>query len=328
MWVKGILWILLSLILLAIPFLLGRYFVFVLSVICVYVIVALGMNILCGYTGMLSLGHQAFFGIGAYCAAVLPFQFPGFPFPVALCFGGLLSGVVGYLVGFSALRTSGVYLAIATIAFGMIMEEIFSEWSAVTGGQSGMAVLAPALGPLRFESSNELFYLILGITVVMFLLAVNLISSNVGRAFVAVRESEISAQSYGISLVKYKTLAFAISAFYVGVAGGLYAYLVKFIAPIDFKLLVGIEFVVTVVVGGLATIGGSVVGAILLFSLPQLFAGLTDWQEMVTGFILLVVILFLREGLWGGIRRLIPRARFLLFRSFSKKRVSSRPDES
>jgi len=313
-WAKGIALVLLTLILLAIPFLLGRYLVFVLSVICVYVIVALGMNILCGYTGMLSLGHQAFFGIGAYCAAVLPAQLPGFPFPVALCLGGLLSGVVGYLVGFSALRTSGVYLAIATIAFGMIMEEIFSEWSAVTGGQSGMAVLSPALGPLRFESSSELFYLILGITAVMFILAMNLISSNVGRAFVAVRESEISAQSYGISLVKYKTLAFAVSAFYVGVAGGLYAYLVKFIAPIDFKLLVGIEFVVTVVVGGLATIGGSVIGAILLFSLPQLFAGLTDWQEMVTGFILLVVILFLKEGLWGGIYRLINRARVLLVR--------------
>jgi branched-chain amino acid transport system permease protein len=316
---KKIALVLLVLILLAIPFFLGRYLVFVLSVICVYVIVALGMNILCGYTGMLSLGHQAFFGIGAYCAAVLPSQLPGFPFPVALCFGGLLSGVVGYLVGFSALRTSGVYLAIATIAFGMIMEEIFSEWSAVTGGQSGMAVLPPALGAFRFESSGEVYYLVLGVTLVMFILVVNLISSNVGRAFVAIRESEISAQSYGISLVKYKTLAFAVSAFYVGVAGGLYAYLVKFIAPIDFKLLVGIEFVVTVVVGGLATIGGSVMGAILLFSLPQLFAGLTDWQEMVTGFILLVVILFLREGLWGGIYRMINRAGAMVFKRFSEK---------
>ncbi len=314
-WEKRIAIFLLGVVLLAVPFLLGRYLVFVLSVICVYTIVALGMNILCGYTGMLSLGHQAFFGIGAYCAAVLPSQLSGFPFPVALIIGGSLSGIVGYLLGFSALRTSGVYLAIATIAFGMIMEEIFSEWSAVTGGQSGMAVLSPALGSLRLESSTELFYLILVITVIMFILAMNLISSNVGRAFVAIRESEISAQSYGISLVKHKTLAFAISAFYVGVAGGLYAYLVKFIAPIDFKLLVGIEFVITVVVGGLATVGGSVIGAILLFSLPQLFAGLTDWQEMVTGFILLIVILFLKEGAWGGICRLVNRARGLVFRS-------------
>jgi branched-chain amino acid transport system permease protein len=308
-WVKVGSVVLFFILLLAVPFLLGRYLVYVLSVICVYTIVALGMNILCGYTGMLSLGHQAFFGIGAYMAAVLPSQIHGFPFPIALLFGGLLSGGVGYLLGFSALRTSGVYLAIATIAFGMFVQQVFSEWSSVTGGQSGVAVLPPAIGSLRFDSSTELYYLVLSVTVLLFIFAINILSSNIGRAFIAIRENEISAQSYGISLVRYKTLAFAISAFYVGVGGGLYAYLVKFIAPIDFKLLVGIEFVVTVVVGGLATLSGSVIGALFLFSLPQLFAGLTDWQEMVTGMVLLLVILFLPEGVSGGINRLAARLR-------------------
>jgi branched-chain amino acid transport system permease protein len=301
------------LVILAIPFLFGTYLVFVFSVICVYIIVAFGMNILAGYTGMLSLGHQAFFGIGAYTAAIIGTRIPGFPFPVALFFGGFLSGMIGYLLGFSALRTSGVYLAIATVAFGMIMGEIFGEWSSLTGGQSGAVVPLPALGPLRFESSTELYYLILLITAIMFFLFFNLIFSNVGRAFIAIRETEISAQSYGISLVKYKTLAFAISAFYVGVAGGLYAYLMKYIAPIDFRLLVGIEFVIIVIVGGLGTITGSILGAIILFALPQLFAGLTYWQELVTGLVLLLVILFLPEGLSGGfyqlgnwVRRSIP----------------------
>ena len=289
---------------LAFPFLFGTYLVFVLSVICVYIVVAFGMNILAGYTGILSLGHQAFFGIGAYSAAVLGTRLHGFPFPVALFFGGLLSGMIGYCLGFSALRTSGVYLAIATIAFGMITGEIFGEWSSLTGGQSGLVVPPPVLGPLRFESSTELYYLILLITAIMFLLFFNLISSNTGRAFIAIRESEISAQSYGISLVKYKTLAFAISAFYVGVAGGLYAYLMKYIAPIDFRLLVGIEFVIIVIVGGLGTITGSILGAILLFAVPQLFAGLTYWQELVTGLVLLLVILFLPEGLSGGFYQL------------------------
>jgi len=306
-WRKVLGWGILGAVILMAPFLLGTYLIFVFSVIGVYILVALGMNILAGYTGMLSLGSQAFFGIGAYCAAVLGTRLVGFPFVIALFVGGLLSGGIGYLLGFSALRTSGVYLAIATIAFGLIMNEIFGEWSALTGGQSGMVVPPPALGSIQFQSSTELYYLILLITVVMLILFYNLISSNTGRAFIAIRESEISAQSYGISLVKHKTLAFAISAFYVGVAGGLYAYLMKYIAPIDFRLVVGIEFVVIVIVGGLGSIAGSIFGAIILFALPQVFAGLTYWQEMVTGLVLLLVILFLPEGISGGINRLTDR---------------------
>ena len=308
-WRKVFAWGVLGAVILAAPFLFGTYLVFVFSVICVYILVALGMNILAGYTGMLSLGNQAFFGIGAYCAAVLSMRLPGFPFVIALLVGGLLSSVIGYLLGFSALRTSGVYLAIATIAFGMIMDEIFGEWSSLTGGQSGTVVPPPALGSIQFQSSTELYYLILFVSVVMLILFYNLISSNTGRAFIAIRESEISAQSYGISLVKYKTLAFAISAFYVGVAGGLYAYLMKYIAPIDFRLLVGIEFVVIVIVGGLGSITGSIFGAIILFALPQVFAGLTYWQELVTGLVLLLVILFLPEGISGGLSQLMSHAR-------------------
>ncbi|MFZ0451090.1 MAG: branched-chain amino acid ABC transporter permease [Desulfatiglandaceae bacterium] len=288
---------------LGVPFIFGDYLVFVISIICAYIIVAFGMNILSGYTGLISLGHQAFFGIGAYTAAILGNHFQGFPCIVALFLGGFLSGVIGFFLGFAALRTSGVYLAIATIAFGMITGEIFNEWSSLTGGSTGLVVLPPALGPLKFESSTALYYLILGVTAVMFYFAVNLIASNTGRAFIAIRESEISAQSYGISLVKTKTVSFAVSAFYVGVAGGLYAYLIKYVAPIDFTILVGLEFVVIIVVGGLATISGSIIGAIILFSLPQLFAGLAGWQEFVTGGVLLIVILFLPDGLSGGIRR-------------------------
>ncbi len=303
-WSQVLIWGVISALILAIPFLVGSYLVFVFSVICVYIVVAFGMNILAGYTGMLSLGHQAFFGIGAYTVAVLGTRMPGFPFPVALFFGGMLSGFIGYFLGFSALRTSGIYLAIATIAFGMITAEIFGEWSSLTGGQSGLVVPPPAFGTLRFESATALFYLNLLVSGTMFFFFHNLISSNTGRAFIAIRESEISAQSYGISLLKYKTLSFAISAFYVGVGGGLYAYLIKYIAPIDFKLLVGIEFVVIIIVGGLGTMMGSILGAVILFSLPQIFAGLTYWQEFVTGLVLLLVILFLPEGLRGGLYRL------------------------
>ncbi len=301
-----------ALLLLGVPFIFGEYLIFVISVICAYIIVAFGMNILCGYTGLISLGHQAFFGIGAYTAAILGTQIQGFPCIVALFLGGLISGVIGFFLGFAALRTSGVYLAIATIAFGMITGEVFHEWASLTGGSNGIAVLPPVLGPLKFESSTALYYLILGVTAAMSYFAVNLIASNTGRAFIAVRESEISAQSYGISLVRTKTVSFAVSAFYVGVAGGIYAYLIKYVAPIDFTLLVGLEFVVIIVVGGLATISGSIIGAIILFSLPQIFAGLADWQELVTGGVLLIVILFLPEGLSGGLYRFTDWCRRLI----------------
>ena len=299
-----ILLIFVTLFLLGVPLIFGDYLVFVFSIICAYIIVAFGMNILCGYTGLISLGHQAFFGIGAYTVAILGSKIPGFPFVVALFLGGSISGLIGFLLGFTALRTSGVYLAIATIAFGMITGEVFNEWASLTGGANGLVVLPPALGSLQFESSTALYYLILGVTAVMSYFAINLVGSNTGRAFIAVRESEISAQSYGISLVKTKTVSFAISACYVGIAGGIYAYLIKYIAPIDFTILVGLEFVVIIVVGGLATISGSIIGAIILFSLPQIFASLAGWQELVTGGVLLVVILFLPEGLVGGLYRL------------------------
>ena len=299
-----ILLIFVALFLLGVPLIFGDYLVFVVSIICAYIIVAFGMNILCGYTGLISLGHQAFFGIGAYTVAILGSKIPGFPFVVALFLGGSISGLIGFLLGFTALRTSGVYLAIATIAFGMITGEVFNEWASLTGGANGLVVLPPALGPFQFESSTALYYLILGVTAVMSYFAINLVGSNTGRAFIAVRESEISAQSYGISLVKTKTVSFAISACYVGIAGGIYAYLIKYIAPIDFTILVGLEFVVIIVVGGLATISGSIIGAIILFSLPQIFASLAGWQELVTGGVLLVVILFLPEGLVGGLYRL------------------------
>ena len=299
-----ILLIVVALFFLGVPLIFGDYLVFVISIICAYIIVAFGMNILCGYTGLISLGHQAFFGIGAYTVAILGSKIPGFPFVVALFLGGSISGLIGFFLGFTALRTSGVYLAIATIAFGMITGEVFNEWASLTGGANGLVVLPPALGSLQFESSTALYYLILGVTAVMSYFAINLVGSNTGRAFIAVRESEISAQSYGISLVKTKTVSFAISACYVGIAGGIYAYLIKYIAPIDFTILVGLEFVVIIVVGGLATISGSIIGAIILFSLPQIFASLADWQELVTGGVLLVVILFLPEGLVGGLYRL------------------------
>ena len=299
-----ILLIFVTLFLLGVPLIFGDYLVFVFSIICAYIIVAFGMNILCGYTGLISLGHQAFFGIGAYTVAILGSKIPGFPFVVALFLGGSISGLIGFFLGFTALRTSGVYLAIATIAFGMITGEVFNEWASLTGGANGLVVLPPALGSLQFESSTALYYLILGVTAVMSYFAINLVGSNTGRAFIAVRESEISAQSYGISLVKTKTVSFAISACYVGIAGGIYAYLIKYIAPIDFTILVGLEFVVIIVVGGLATISGSIIGAIILFSLPQIFASLAGWQELVTGGVLLVIILFLPEGLVGGLYRL------------------------
>jgi len=203
-------------------------------------------------------GHQAFFGIGAYAAAILSTRYPGFPFPVRPSRRRVYIGRHGVPPGVFGLEDLRRIPGHPTIAFGMIMAEVFGEWASLTGRPGRARGASPGHRPPPVRVCDRDLLPHPSGSAVMFFLGINLISSNTGRAFIAIRENEISAQSFGISLVKYKTLSFAISAFYVGVAGGIYAYLLKYVAPIDFRLLVGIEFVIIVIVGGLGTILGSI----------------------------------------------------------------------
>ncbi len=259
--------------LLIFPFLAGPYYTYVVSYIAIHVLVALGLNLLVGYTGQVSLGHAGFFGIGAY-ATVLLMDKLGLPFLLALFAASLIAAFFGFLLGLPALRLEGPYLAIATLGFGLSVEVIFEKWE-FFGGATGPPVpdfplhFAPNLTP-----DQDIYFIIIILTVLGTVAARNLAKTRVGRAFVAVRDSDIAASCMGVNLMYYKTLAFAVSAFYTGLAGGLFAFHLGQIDPTTFNLMLSILFLAMVVVGGVASILGSVMGAILISLLNLKLKGL------------------------------------------------------
>jgi branched-chain amino acid transport system permease protein len=234
----------------------------------------------------------------------------GLPFPLALVFAGLLSAAVGVVVGLPALRVKGIYLGIATLSFGFIVEEVLARWESVTGGNAGVHVKAPDLFGWKLESGTAFYFLCLVITVIATLAILNLLRSSTGRAFVAIRDSEISAQSMGIHLARYKTLSFALSAALAGVGGALYAHKLQFISPDQFNILQSIDLLLMVVIGGLGSVHGAFLGAIFLITMPQAIALVKDWlptaigqapglQAVVYGAVLIGFVLFEPMGLYG-----------------------------
>ncbi|MEP6969992.1 MAG: branched-chain amino acid ABC transporter permease [Betaproteobacteria bacterium] len=299
---------LLILCMLAAPWLIDEYWLAQMTFILIYSIAGLGLMLLAGFTGQFSIGHAAFLGVGAYCEAVLTNH--GVPFPVALAAASALSAAVGVVIGVPALRVKGIYLGIATLAFGFIVEEVFTRWDKVTGGNSGMHVQAPDLFGWKLDSDKEFYYLCLVLTVLSTLAILNLLRASTGRAFVAIRDSEISAQSMGIHLARYKTVSFAFSAAMTGVAGALYAHKLQYISPDQFGLLQSIELLLLIVVGGLGSVHGAFLGAIFLITMPQLIAQAKDYlppviglapglQSVVFGIVLIAFVLFEPMGLYG-----------------------------
>ncbi|MBS0413613.1 MAG: branched-chain amino acid ABC transporter permease [Proteobacteria bacterium] len=294
--------------LLVAPWLLPEYWLAQLTFILIYGIAGLGLMLLSGYTGQISLGHAAFLGVGAYTQAVLANA--GWPFPLAMVGAAVLAAAVGVVVGLPALRVKGIYLAIATLAFGFIVEEGFARWESVTGGNAGLSVQAPSFFGWTIESTHGFYALCLVTAVLATLGIVNLLRAPTGRAFVAIRDSEISAQSMGINLARYKTLSFALSAALAGLAGALYAHKIQFLTPDQFNILQSIDLLLLVVIGGLGSIHGAFLGAIFLIAMPQLIALGKDWlpdaigqapglQAVVYGVVLVGFVLFEPLGLYG-----------------------------
>ncbi len=246
----------------ALPFLLNDYTLFIVQLIAIHSMVAIGLNILVGYTGQISLGHAGFFAIGAYSCVLLMLKL-GCPFVLALPAAGFVAAGFGFLLGLPSLRLEGPYLAIATLGFGMAVTQIISH-SEFTGGHMGLEAPRMSFGPWVAESTDSQYAIIMIITVVMTVAAVNLMKTRAGRAFVAIRDSEIAAEAMGVNLSWYKTLAFALSAFYTGIAGGLYAFALEHVSAGSFTLILSITFLAMVIVGGLASIKGAILGAALL----------------------------------------------------------------
>lgn len=300
-------WIVAFIILLLLPSFLGKYTVFLLSLLAVYALVSLGLNLLMGYTGQIAAGHAGFLATGAYFTAVVSANLEWLPCFVTLFLAGIFSGIIGYLLGIPILRLKGFYIAMATLAFGVVISEIILQWSSVTGGDDGFSVPTARIAGFVFDSDYKLFYLIIPITAIMTLLAKNLVNGYIGRAFIALRESEIAAQTIGIDLAKYKTIAFAISAFYTGVAGGLFAYLITFLSPDAFTIELSIDFIAMIVIGGMGSILGSIIGAIILTGMQQILAGLLDLQILIFGLALIVFMIFMPRGIIGMVYELKDR---------------------
>ncbi|HSR12231.1 MAG TPA: branched-chain amino acid ABC transporter permease, partial [Thermodesulfobacteriota bacterium] len=260
--------VILLVLLFTLPLVLPSYNIYLFNIILVHVILAVGLNILVGYTGQISLGHAGFFAVGAYGTALLAAHLH-LPFLVALLLASLIAALFGLGIGLPALRLEGPYLAIATLGFGLTIMHIIGRWE-VFGGRMGIQAPPLDLGipgssfSLALAGDVQMYYLILVITIIMVLGARNLMKTRVGRAFIAIRDDDIAAEVMGVNLTKYKTLSFAVSAFYAGVAGGLYGFVVGFFDPFTFNLILSIIFLVMVVVGGLGSVLGAVMGAVLI----------------------------------------------------------------
>ncbi|MTV16975.1 MULTISPECIES: branched-chain amino acid ABC transporter permease [Bradyrhizobium] len=269
-------------VLLIAPYVLSSYLMSQLVFVCIYATVGVGLLILTGFTGQASLGHAAFLAIGAYTAAYLQ-QF-NVPFPVYFLAAGLLTGVVGALVGFPALRLQGIYLVIATISFAFIVEEILARWESVTNGNEGMRVKTmQLLGTTVSRDGPTFYYLCLAVLVLTIVGTLNLLRSPTGRAFVAIRDSETAARSMGINVALYKVKSFAISAAITGFAGVLFAHKLSFISPEMFTLQLSIEFIIVTLIGGTFSLHGAVLGAIFLVMIDPFLTYLKDDMPGVIG---------------------------------------------
>jgi branched-chain amino acid transport system permease protein len=264
------------LVLLAIaPFVLSSYLVSQLVFVCIYATVGVGLLILTGFTGQASLGHAAFLAIGAYTTAYL--QQLGVPFPVYFLAAGILTGIIGAMVGFPALRLQGIYLVIATISFAFIVEEILARWESVTNGNEGMRVKAVQLFGTAVPRDSPTFYFIcLGVLILTIIGSLNLLRSPTGRAFVAIRDSETAARSMGVNVALYKVKSFAISAAIAGFAGCLFAHKLSFISPEMFTLQLSIEFIIVIIIGGAFSLHGAVLGALFVVMLDPFLTFLKD----------------------------------------------------
>ena len=282
--------------LIALPWVAPDHLVFMVTLVALYSIGVMGQNILIGYTGQISFAQAAFLAIGAFAFGHLSIW--GVPFPLALVGAGAMAALVGVLVGFPSLRLKGPYLSIAALGFGVAVYQVFVNVELFSGGRTGLAIakLQPLFG---LSATHYQYYVYLLLLACFTLLTYNLISSHVGRAFVAIRDSDIAAEVNGVNLTRYKLLAFGISSFYTGVHGALYAQVLSHIEPQIFNILESLTMFVAVVIGGIASIEGSILGAVFVIVVPKLFSEYRELVPIVYGIGILIVLMFEPLGLYG-----------------------------
>lgn len=287
------------------PIVANPYLLFIGNLILIYIILAIGLNLLVGFAGHLAFANAAMFGIGAYGTGLLRVDL-GLPFYLALPGGSLIAMLVGTTMALPALRLSGIYLAMATLGFAQFTQWVFLNWETVTYGAGGFRVPHVDFAPLPIHPEYGIYYLSWIVTLGLIAFAWNAMRSRIGRAFVAMRDGEVAAESLGVDLLRYKAMAFALSGIYAGIAGGLYTATLNYVAPEGFDLFQMVIQKAMVVVGGLGSIVGSVLGATLLVVLLEALRAFKSTQEIAFGAILLVFVVFFPGGLVSMLRRHLP----------------------
>lgn len=273
----------------------------ILNTVVIYSMIALGFNILLGYAGQISLGHAAFMGLGAYVSAYLTTKL-ALPFLLSLLISGIVPMIIGVLLGLIALRLEGHYLGIATLGFGVAAQQIFVEWVGFTNGYSGVRAKYPAIFGYQFKSREAFFVLAIAVLVILCIFAYNLLKAKTGRAILAMRDSASAAQAMGVYIYKYKLIAFALSAFYAGIAGSMYIHLIRFTEPSTWGVTLSLNLLAIVVIGGMASIGGSILGAIFIGLSPEVIKAIPALSEIMNlsyilnGVTMILAIMFFPLG--------------------------------
>lgn len=273
------------------------YLVYTATVVAAHAVISVGLTLLVGTAGLISLGHAGFVAIGAYAAGLLAAKLH-LVWPLAIVGGGLTAAAFGFLVGLPALRLTGPYLTIATLGFGIAVHQVLTNWEQLSGGRGGLFLPKLTLGAWQL-TERGIYFVAVGTLAFLVWVAYNLLRSHVGRALIAMRDSDIAAEVMGVNLTTYKTLAFALSAFYAGVGGALLALILGFLEPQLFTLAESIYYFSMIVVGGLGTIPGAVLGAALLTLLPVQLAQAKAWLPIIYGSILIFVMAVDPLGLFG-----------------------------
>jgi branched-chain amino acid transport system permease protein len=277
----------------------NQYHIRILANLGVWVLLATGLEIISGACGQLSLGHAAFFGIGGYSSAILSLK-AGFPFWVALPCSALVATLSGLLVGIPSLRFRGPYLVLVTIAFNYITHTIFLNWKTMTGGYEGMTrIPSPKLLRLTFDNPHSYVYIVLVVTLLLLWVYRRIYHSPIGRAWLSIRESESASEACGISVSRFKLLAFAVSTFYAGIAGSLFVHLNKFVSPEPFNFDVSIHILAMLIIGGMYCLFGGITGAIIFAIAHECLSVFPQVENLLFGILLIVILKFLPGGIMG-----------------------------
>jgi len=299
-------WFLIIVLLGMVPLFVGSYFRYVVNLAMIFVFAGFGMNILVA-TNQISLGNAAFFAVGAYTSALLVQELQ-MPFIGALFAAAILAAVAGFIIALPAIRLEHMYLAIATLGFVLIFEQILINWSSLTNGASGLVVAKASLGRWEFDTDLKFFYFTYALLIAAVVIGKNILGTRTGRAFSAIKMSPTAAQAMGINVSKYKLISFILGAFFTGIGGSLYAHYVGYIDPPSFGIFLSVSFLSMVVIGGMGSIAGAVFGALFVTITPEVLValGAKEAQLVVYGVAMILILRFFPQGI-QGIMRILDR---------------------